>query len=243
MISKIIYLYAGLFQNMNLTSSSVSAYDGVGIWENTYMKSAPVQERAFKKRTKIIEAAGLEFSEKGYEMTTAKSITSRAGVATGTFYQHFDNKDEVLHELTRQRLTNVFLDLPVWEPGQISAVIAVPNSKKIFRDALEMIYDVHAKDPGLHEVIEQRRFADSKLEAIMEKGEAALRRRVEDFVRHFGCQDVETVAFCLFAMAEGIVHRHVFTHSKLGKDAVIDTGVAMLVAYFEATPKREASDA
>jgi DNA-nicking Smr family endonuclease len=46
--------------------------------------------------------------------------------------------------------------------------------------------------------------------------------------------EVEATAFCLFAMAEGLVHRHVFQgHGSLGREQVIERGVTMLAAYFE----------
>ena len=38
-------------------------------------------------------AAEAEFTEHGYAQTTARSIAERAGVATGTFYQYFVDKD------------------------------------------------------------------------------------------------------------------------------------------------------
>src|SRR5262245_28594061 len=67
----------------------------------------PVQERALKTRAALLEAAEQEFAERGYAQTTAKSITARAGVATGSFYQYFADKDALLHELARARVADL----------------------------------------------------------------------------------------------------------------------------------------
>src|SRR5688572_22981840 len=68
---------------------------------------APVQERAHKTRAALLDAAEREFAERGYAQTTAKSITARAGVATGSFYQYFADKDAVLRELAQARFAQL----------------------------------------------------------------------------------------------------------------------------------------
>lgn len=47
----------------------------------------------------LIDAAGAEFGEKGFHDAAISRITSRAGVALGTFYTYFDSKEEVFRAL------------------------------------------------------------------------------------------------------------------------------------------------
>jgi hypothetical protein len=62
--------------------------------------------------------------------------------------------------------------------------------------------------------------------------------RVRAFVARYVRDKVETTAFCLFSMAEGIVHRHVFQgHKAVSRDEVIETGVLLLSAYFQQQSK------
>ena len=51
-------------------------------------------------RRAIIKAAAEEFSARGVVETTVAHITERAGLGTGTFYNYFSSKDEVLLEMT-----------------------------------------------------------------------------------------------------------------------------------------------
>ena len=71
---------------------------------------------------RILRAAEVEFSEKGYQSASLRSIVKAAGVTTGAFYGYFKSKDQLLDALVgeayetiltmyRQVLTN-FQSLP-----------------------------------------------------------------------------------------------------------------------------------
>lgn len=60
-------------------------------------RDAPSADRRTKDR--LLQAALLEFTEKGYYGTNADSITKRARVGHGTFYLYYKNKNEALTEL------------------------------------------------------------------------------------------------------------------------------------------------
>ena len=47
-------------------------------------------------RQEIIDAAFIEFSERGYHQTGISHIAKRIGVGHGTFYRHFENKRDIL---------------------------------------------------------------------------------------------------------------------------------------------------
>jgi AcrR family transcriptional regulator len=49
----------------------------------------------------LLDAAAAEFGEKGFHEGSISGITSRAGVALGSFYTYFDSKDEVFRALVR----------------------------------------------------------------------------------------------------------------------------------------------
>jgi AcrR family transcriptional regulator len=51
------------------------------------------------KRETILDAARTVFAERGYHRTTIKDIASQAGVADGTVYNYFENKDALLSAL------------------------------------------------------------------------------------------------------------------------------------------------
>lgn len=190
------------------------------------MKTLPTQERALRKRQALLAAAVEEFSNAGFEVATAKSIAALAKVATGTFYQYFENKNDILRVLAANRFADLHahvktLELKLVESEPAGNKESIHRVEDKFFDTLLFVYQFHAHDPELHQVLEQRRTIDPKLKAIMDDGEKVLRDRVLSFVKSFNLTNSEQVADNLFAMAEGLVHKLVF-HTDFANETDVD---------------------
>lgn len=61
----------------------------------------PITARGEATRQKILDAAEYEFGQTGFFRASISGITRGAGVAQGTFYLYFQNKEDVLRELVR----------------------------------------------------------------------------------------------------------------------------------------------
>lgn len=61
-------------------------------------------------RADIVEAAFVEFSERGYHQTAIADIAQRLGIGHGTFYRYFENKRDILDQVindTMRKLTDL----------------------------------------------------------------------------------------------------------------------------------------
>ena len=58
-------------------------------------------ERAAERRAAIVEAAFDEFIARGFAATRLDDVAKRAGVAKGTIYLHFKDKEALFEELVR----------------------------------------------------------------------------------------------------------------------------------------------
>jgi AcrR family transcriptional regulator len=67
----------------------------------------PRTERGRKTLRAILDAAAGEFGEKGFYESSIVGITSRAGVALGSFYTYFDSKDAIYRALVRDMSAQV----------------------------------------------------------------------------------------------------------------------------------------
>lgn len=77
----------------------------------------PKTRRGRETRDKLLAAAEVEFGERGFHDTAISHITQRAGVAMGTFYVHFESKEEIFRalvahmaDLTRQWIARQVAD-------------------------------------------------------------------------------------------------------------------------------------
>ncbi len=59
----------------------------------------PRTERGRRSLRKLLDAAAVEFGEKGFHEASVSSITRRAGMALGSFYTYFDSKDALFRAL------------------------------------------------------------------------------------------------------------------------------------------------
>ncbi len=61
----------------------------------------PRTERGRRTLRKLLDAAAVEFGERGFHDASISGITRRAGTALGSFYTYFDSKEEIFQALVR----------------------------------------------------------------------------------------------------------------------------------------------
>ena len=203
------------------------------------MKALPTQERALLKRSLLLDAAVEQFSTIGFEAATAKSIAASAQVATGTFYQYLENKNDILRVLASNRFEDLHahINLQTSLLDISGARVSTKNVEQQFYEALLFVYRFHSNDPALHQVLEQRRAIDPKLKKIMNDGETVLQSRIVSFVNSFNLDHAEQVSENLFAMSEGLVHHLAFNSDDLTLEQIetsLNVGAKMLSSFFNA---------
>src|SRR3982074_2154247 len=94
-------------------------------------------ERAAERREAIIEAALEEFVARGFAATRLDDVAKRAGVAKGTIYLHFKDKEALFQELIRTALVPL-----------IGRLAAPPPAGGSVRAALERFAQTFAQEGG-----------------------------------------------------------------------------------------------
>jgi AcrR family transcriptional regulator len=113
----------------------------------------PRTERGRKTLRAILDAAAIEFGERGFHETSIVSITARAGVALGSFYTYFDSKDAVFRALVR--------DMSVQVRSAIGPVIQKAEDRLAGEQAgLEAFIDFVRKHKELYRIIDEAQFVD-----------------------------------------------------------------------------------
>lgn len=83
------------------------------------MKKA-VQQRTLETRSRLTSVADQLVAEKGFEALRIDETVQTAGVAKGTFFAHFKDKDELMDLLIGQRI-EALLDRMATEPAPVDA--------------------------------------------------------------------------------------------------------------------------
>ena len=69
------------------------------------------KEKTFERREELINAALIEFGDKGYDQASLNSILKHAKISKGTFYYHFKNKEDLyiyLYDVLAREKMNFF---------------------------------------------------------------------------------------------------------------------------------------
>src|ERR1700760_1982051 len=102
---------------------------GEGIMADTALPGTPASGRAVRaaeRRQAIVDAALDEFIARGFTATRLDDVAKRAGVAKGTIYLHFKDKEALFEELIRTAIVPV-----------VERITTPPPMNGSVRDALE----------------------------------------------------------------------------------------------------------
>jgi AcrR family transcriptional regulator len=130
---------------------------------------APRTERGRRTVRKLLEAAAQEFGERGYHDAAITGITSRAGVALGTFYTYFQSKEELFRALVRDMSDAVRAHVA-------EAVAGAPDRLAAERIGLAAFIAFVRRHPELYRIIEESQFVAAD----------AYRRHYLTFVEGYG---------------------------------------------------------
>ena len=188
--------------------------------------SKRLTQRGEKTRLQLLEAAEHVFGAVGFERAAISEITRRAGVALGTFYIYFPNKQVVFTELVDElgaRLRRVLAQ----------KVTGAGTRLQIERAGFKAFFEFAAEHRSLYKIVRQAEFVDEvvyrryyeQLGAAYAKG---LARAMDD--KEIVRRDPEVIAYALMGIADMVGMRFVNWNSPERLDRVVDE-VMQLVTH------------
>ena len=105
-------------------------------WEPASGRSTSMTGKGGRTRRQILDSAIETFGRRGFQRTTMHDIAATAGVASGTVYQYFSDKGDVLRCLLADLETKLFLQtrVPVGPSGRMAARDSVLRYLEIYRE-------------------------------------------------------------------------------------------------------------
>src|SRR5690349_13415088 len=170
-------------------------------------KAAPSNrsERAAERRAAIVDAAMEEFVARGFAATRLDDIAKRAGVAKGTIYLHFKDKESMFEELIRTAIVPL-----------VGTLTGPPSAGTSIRDALEAFARVFIQEIATTRrgdivrliIAEGPRFpaiADFYYREVISRGLAGMRALIELAVARGEIRSAELARFPQIVVAPAIV--------------------------------------
>ncbi len=135
--------------------------------------------RAAARRAAILEAALDEFSARGFAGARLDDVAERAGVAKGTIYLHFSDKEALFRELVRTMLGPLVGGLEQLRASDLPIRTVLERFADLF---VREIYGTRRRDVARLVITEGARFpalAEVYYHEVVERGIAAMRAMIE----------------------------------------------------------------
>jgi AcrR family transcriptional regulator len=187
--------------------------------------------RRARTRAALLDAARTVFAERGVEMATIAQITEQADVAKGSFYNHFQSRDDILDAVvaTSRDTLAAALDRRFEAEDADPALMLAASLRSTLRVCIE--------DPTLGAFLLQSWSVFGVAEATIAKRSRRDLERGRQIGR-FRLDDVET-GLCLIAGASQAVLRRRL-QGEIGEDA--ERHAITMILVMLGLSQREASD-
>jgi AcrR family transcriptional regulator len=183
--------------------------------------------RAAERREAIIEAALDEFVARGFAATRLDDVAKRAGVAKGTIYLHFEDKEALFQELIRTSLVPLISRLAVPPPAGGSVRDALENFARTFvqeviatrrGDIVRLILAEGARFPSI---------TDFYYREVVSRGMAGMRALIDLGIKSGEIREEGLAEFPQIVIAPAIVA--VIWQGLFGKHAPLDASAMFRV--------------
>jgi AcrR family transcriptional regulator len=201
-----------------------------GAMSDAGLPAAPTSsraERAAERRAAIVAAALDEFVARGFTATRLDDVAKRAGVAKGTIYLHFKDKEALFEELVRTAIVPV-----------VQRITTPPPAIGSIRDALEGFANTFIQEVANTRradiirliVAEGSRFpaiADFYYREVITRGLAAMRMLIEAGIARGEIRQAELKNYPQIVVAPAIVG--IIWKSLFERHAPLDTKAMLRV--------------
>jgi AcrR family transcriptional regulator len=103
-------------------------------------------------RQRLLSAAEELFGERSYRRTTVAGICARAGIATGSFYAHFNSKADIFAAVLRQ------INADLRAAMRAALVQAADNQRARERASFRAYFDLMSKRPWIYRIVREAEF-------------------------------------------------------------------------------------
>jgi AcrR family transcriptional regulator len=166
--------------------------------------------RPARTRQRLLKAGHELIAEKGVANLRIAELTEQAGVALGSFQNHFASKDELVEAVAREAIETLAAEI-VDAPGALDeepAVVAIRALRRFVRLA-------YTEPEFCRLLVNLSRGEELFVEATRPFAETALKRAAEDGA--FTIEDLDVAVTSITAGALGVIRRILDGH--LGDDA------------------------
>ncbi len=189
-------------------------------------------DRAAERRAAIVQAAMDEFIARGFAATRLDDIAKRAGVAKGTIYLHFKDKESMFEELIRTAIVPFVSRLSAPPPSSGSVRDMVEALARMFLQEVagtrrgDLVRLIIAEGPRFPEI------ADFYYREVVSRGLAAMRGLIQLAIARGEIREPKLVQhpqLMIAPMMVAVLWKSLFDrHAPLDAEAMLQTHLDLI---------------
>jgi len=192
--------------------------------------SAARSTKAAARRSAILDAALNEFAARGFAAARLDDVARRAGVAKGTIYLHFKDKEALFQELIRVQLHPVVGNLETVLGSELPLRVIIDQAIETF---VREIYGTHRKEVMRLIISEGPRFpklAEFYYSEVLSRLLKAVRARLARALERGEIADDTLIRFPQLLGAPSVIS--IIWHGLFDRFEPLDVG-GLMRAYFD----------
>jgi len=192
------------------------------------------QKRAELTRQKILEVGVRLFSSEGYHKTSSKKIAREAGLAVGSFYNHFKDKKDLFLTIYQQHVAEVHqmiatrLESDEFFSGPV-------KGRELVQAIVTQAMTMHTLSPDFHKEISAMRYSDPDVERMINQENARVVQMMVQLLiprqDELRVTDLEAAAHVVVSSVEAVVHSILLGSAPLARERLLESLAEMIYRY------------
>ena len=184
-----------------------------------------------ERRQKFLECAIELFTEKGYVNTSIREIIARAGFGTGTFYNYFIDKEDILKVLLEEFAEQVISNINSYYTNEKDLYKRFIETKRVTMEVLASngrLSEIYSRVAGTSEAIDKclKQFEDKLIETYIRNIEYGINKGT------FKNVSVPPIANAILATEKFLLYKWIVL-----KDITKDEMIEMVISFHETLAK------
>jgi AcrR family transcriptional regulator len=138
--------------------------------------------RAAQTRTRIIDAAGALFAERGYGGTTIDAVAAQADVAVETVYARFKNKRNLLAAYLDIAIVGDAETVPLLDRDEVQQVRHTSDQREQLRQLARIARTIYERTATAHAVLRSAAAVDPEVAALADEDDRRRRASVRAYI-------------------------------------------------------------
>ena len=188
----------------------------------------PKQERSIEKKKRIIRAAYELFNSKGYYETNTAEIAKQAGVATGSVYSYFEDKNDIFYYVI-----DLYMDNIINRVEELSHEIPHKNLNEIVEFYIYSFIEIHSMSKKFHNELSAQCLINSNINNYYNEKKNLILEKILKILKdnNISLNSIhkKEQLFIISEIVNSVCHQFIYNNATIDKKLIITESIKDII--------------